>query len=793
MVTSYPAPRTQTELLSENRLHTLYQIIQRMNSVYELPDLLAFILDRALEDTGGRRGYLLLAGEQAADGSTARPGSATRAREPRAEPRPERDEGRGEGQDEARDEALAAGSSQPSLQVKAARGDGVDLPQAEADILGLVSRTVVRDVLQRGEPRVIEDLRQDVRFKSRTSHPSSQLKWQSILAVPLKVTDRLIGLMYIEHPGRNAFANPDLEFLAAFAGQAAAAIERAQQGQRRIQELERLNEVSRSVVRVLDLDQVLIHILREATHMLDVETGSVLLLDAGSDELIFRISVQEGRTIHISQHLKVGQGVAGWVAQHGQPLLVPDVSQDPRWYGEVEDSFATRSILCVPLMIDDHVIGVLQALNKKGPLGFTQRDLALLSTFAISATVAIENARLFAEVRQVDELRTLNQVGSALTASLDVQRVLNIIMEGLTALIHVERVSIFLINQLTGELVLEYSLGGHEDIRLRAPWPGIVGWIALHGVPVIANDVRHDPRFLPDIDAATQFATRSILGTPLMLDERVIGVVEMLNKLDGSFTPRDRDRLVDFSKWAAIALFNARLYQELEEAKERLANAEAVAVIGDMALNLTHELNNRISIVPLTISRIQAKCKAELDNPYLEQKLDVIGRVMEESKTIIRRIREPFEVADERPVSVTDCLAEALNSSPLKPGIKVVERYQPDLPPVIAAREKLVQAFRHIISNALEAMGEQGQLWLSTRRRTDGLVETVISDDGPGILPEIRKDIFKIGISTKKDRGGLGLGLWWTHAYVSRLGGQIKLHSTPDGGTVVSIRLPPAA
>jgi signal transduction histidine kinase len=341
--------------------------------------------------------------------------------------------------------------------------------------------------------------------------------------------------------------------------------------------------------------------------------------------------------------------------------------------------------------------------------------------------------------------------------------------------------------------VLEYSLGGHEDIRLRAPWPGIVGWIALHGVPVIANDVRHDPRFLPDIDAATQFATRSILGAPLKLDERVIGVVEMLNKLDGSFTSRDRDRLVDFSKWAAIALYNARLYQELEEAKERLANAEAVAVIGDMALNLTHELNNRISIVPVTLGRIQAKCEPELDNPYLKQKLGVIGRVVEESKTIIRRIREPFEVAEEGPVSVTDCLAEALMSSSLKPGIKVVERYQPDLPVVTAAREKLVQAFRHIISNALEALGEQGQLWLSTRRRTDGLVETVISDDGPGILPEIRKDIFKIGITTKKDKGGLGLGLWWTHAYVSRLGGQIKLHSTPDGGTVVSIRLPPAA
>ena len=586
MVTGYTPPPTTTEPLSEQRLYSLYQIIQRMNAAHELPDLLAFILDRALQDTGGRRGYLLLAGEPTADGS------------------------------------------EPPLEVKAARDEAGDMPRAEGDILGFVSRTVVRDVLRRGEPRVIEDLRQDVRYTGRTSQPSAQHKWQSILAIPLKVADRLIGLMYIEHPGRNAFPDPDLEFL---------------------------------------------------------------------------------------------------------------------------------------------------------------------SAFSTSATVAIENARLFAAARQADELRALNEVGSALTSSLDVQRVLQIIMQGLTSLIRVERVSVFLINQLTGELVLEYSLGGHEDIRLRAPWPGIVGWIALHGMPVIANDVRHDPRFLPDIDAATHFATRSILGAPLKLDERVIGVVEMLNKLDNSFTPRDRDLLVDFSKWAAIALYNARLYEELEEAKERLANAEAVAVIGDMALNLTHELNNRISIVPLTLGRIQAKCKDELGNPYLQQKLGVIGRVVEESNAIIRRIREPFEMSDEGPVSVTDCLAEALNSSPVKPGIKVVERYQPDLPPVVAARDKLVQALRHTISNALEAMGERGQLWLSTRRRTDGLVEAVISDDGPGIPPEIMKDIFKMGITTKKDKGGLGLGLWWTHAYVSRLGGQIKLHSTPDGGTVVSVRLPPAA
>jgi GAF domain-containing protein len=933
MVIESVSQLAQIDALPQERLHALYQIIQRLNSAYELRDLLAFLLERVLDDTGGQRAYVLLAQE---------------------------------GCDDALDE--------PCLEVKAVAGNSADLTQVEADVLRFVSRSVVRDVLQQGEPRVIEDLRQDSRYQDGSELTSSHYKWRSILAVPLKVADRLIGLMYIEHPGRNAFPGPDLDFLSAFAGQAAVAVDRAQQNQRRIDELERLNEVSHSVVRVLDLDEVLVRILREATQMLQVETGSVLLLESipgpsespslqlqdlsGASELVFRVSVQEGRTVHISHRLKMGQGVAGWVAEHRRPLLVRDVHQDPRWYGEVEAGFSTRSILCVPLQIDDHIIGVLQALNKKGAAGFTERDVTLLSAFATSATVAIENARLFAEARQVRELRALNdlsavlsstlelktvlqtglvkalqvmraeagvvslvdrqtgnlivaashgwrgqaptdgtpvpagkrllgwvantsrtwtstetgpalqatidvlrdekaqamtftplrsggrlvgvlggmsytprsftsdeidllsaiggmfgvalenarlyeearasllqigyfnEVGSGLTASLNLERVLQIVMEGVTSLVGVERVSIFLIDEGTSDLMLEYSVGGHESIRLPAPWSGIVGWIAAHGAPVIANDVRDDPRFLSDIDAATHFDTRSILGAPLKLDGRVIGVIEVLNKLDGQFTERDRNLLVDFSKWAAIALHNARLYQQLNDAKERLSSAEAVAVMGDMALNLAHELNNRVSIIAPTLDHIHSKCRNELTNPYLNNKLQVIRRVAEQSTTILRRIREPFEVADEEAVDVSMCLSQALDSFQTKPDIRIIRRFEADLPPVLASTQKLSQAFCHIIGNALEAMDDKGQLLLSTRRRLDGLVEVIVSDDGPGIPPSIREHLFELKVTTKSNQGGLGLGLWWTRMYIARLGGQVKLHSTPGRGTLVSIRLP---
>jgi GAF domain-containing protein len=909
----------QSNMLPQDRLRALYQIIERMNSVYELPELLAFILDRVLEHTGGWRGYLLL------------------AREPMAV------------------------DDYPRLEVAAVRGKELDAVQDEADVLRFVSGTVVHDVLQQGEPRIIEDLRRDERYRESTGTLSSELKSRSILAIPLKAADRLIGAMYIEHPAYKAFPNPDLEFLSAFAGQAAVAIDRARQSQRRIEELERLSDVSRSVVRVLDVDQVLIRILDEVTHILDVETGSVLLVDEETGELVFHVSVQEGRPVQISQRLKPGQGVAGWVAQHGEPLLVPDVHQEPSWYGEVEEGFITRSVLCVPLKKNGHVIGVLQALNKKGPAGFSDRDLTLFSAFATSATVAIENARLFAEARQARELRGLNEVaaalgsslelgtiletgltkalemvkaeagavsfvdaasgeleiaathgwrrgsvpvgtripagrglsglvaatgealvtgdvnqdprvaigafrdegveamvlvpmraggqvigvlsamsyaprtftteevdvlstiggmfgvavenatlydnvrsnltqlaylnevGGALTSSLDLEQVLQIIMEGVTSLVGVERASIFLIDETTGDLVLEYSFGGGKRIRLPAPWPGIVGWITTQGQPIIANDVRRDLRFLPDIDAITQFDTRSILGAPLLLDDQVIGAIEMLNKQDGPFTKTDSDLLVGFSKWAAIALHNAWLYRELDEAKERLASAEAIAVMSDMALNFTHRLNNRISIARVDATRIQAKCQDELCNPYLAQKVEEIRRVAAESLTIIRRIREPFEMAEVEPVNVSDCLAEALSAFQLKPGVNVVESCQHDVPPVLATREKLVETFCHVVGNALDAIAtdEAGQLRLETRHRPDKLVEVIITDDGPGIPPEVQAHIFEPFFTTKgTEGGGLGLGLWLTRVYVSRLGGQVKLDSTPGRGTTVSIRLP---
>jgi signal transduction histidine kinase len=265
----------------------------------------------------------------------------------------------------------------------------------------------------------------------------------------------------------------------------------------------------------------------------------------------------------------------------------------------------------------------------------------------------------------------------------------------------------------------------------------------------------------------------------------------MLNKTSGPFTENDCEMLVGFSKWAAIALYNARLYRELDDAKERLGAAEAVAVMSDMALNLTHRLNNRISVARVDATRIQAKCKDELRNPYLAEKVEQIRHVTADSLNIIRRIREPFEMADLESVNMATCLTKALNTFQLESGIRVVKNFQPDVPPIMATEEKLVETFCHIIGNALDAMRDNGQLRLWVRHRPDKLVEATVADDGPGIPPEILDHIFEPFFTTKGSEGrGLGLGLWLTRIYISRLGGQVKLDSAPGRGTTVTIRLP---
>src|SRR3989338_346461 len=181
----------------------------------------------------------------------------------------------------------------------------------------------------------------------------------------------------------------------------------------RIQDIDLLLNANRILASTLDIDKLLKLVLELAAQVVQAETGSLLLLDEKTDELVFDVALGEAGKELKTIRLKMGEGIAGWVAKENKPLIVNDPSNDPRWTkkGDQKTKFVTRSILCVPMSYQNKLMGVVQAINRKGERGFSEDDRELLEAFASQTAVAIQNARLFSSVREEKEKVDRKSVG----------------------------------------------------------------------------------------------------------------------------------------------------------------------------------------------------------------------------------------------------------------------------------------------------------------------------------------------------------------------------------------------
>jgi Nif-specific regulatory protein len=166
--------------------------------------------------------------------------------------------------------------------------------------------------------------------------------------------------------------------------------------------IERLKEISTWVSSVLDLDQLLELIIETATSMMQAKGSSLMLLDQKSKKLYFKVATGEKGTEVRKYELDLGQGIAGYVAEKGEPLLIPDVTKDPRWYQRISESigFQTRSIACVPMKVDSEIIGIVEIIDKEDGSRIGPEDMKILTVYADLASKAISNARKIDQVRK---------------------------------------------------------------------------------------------------------------------------------------------------------------------------------------------------------------------------------------------------------------------------------------------------------------------------------------------------------------------------------------------------------
>lgn len=269
-------------------------------------------------------------------------------------------------------------------------------------------------VFKNKKPIIANDVYKDKRFNKSISQ---KLKYEThnILCTPLLVKNMAIGVLEVINKELNShFVDDDLRILNILANNISIVIENARlfdTSLKKINELNTLSEISRNINSILDLDPLLKVVMHNATEVMKAEVSSVLLLDEDEKELIFRIALGEKGEKVKKIKLKVGEGIAGWVAKTGKAIIVNDVKNEPRFNKRVDrkTGFKTRSILCVPLYSKEKMIGVLQVINKHENLPFTKGDEELLHTFACHAAIAIENAKLYENIREEERKRGIYQ------------------------------------------------------------------------------------------------------------------------------------------------------------------------------------------------------------------------------------------------------------------------------------------------------------------------------------------------------------------------------------------------
>jgi sigma-B regulation protein RsbU (phosphoserine phosphatase) len=326
-----------------------------------------------------------------------------------------------------------------------------------------------------------------------------------------------------------------------------------------------LAEIGEEVNASLNLDEVLGHAAALIKRHIDYEMFGVLMLDADGAYLTHRFAI--GYPPGLAENLKVpiGQGITGTAARTGHAVLVSDVSQDPRYINAIE---SVRSELAVPLIFRGKCVGVLDIQSRHLDY-FTKEQQNILSVLANRLAVAIENARLFEQVRtQAETLLVLNEVSREISSILDVEALLRRAAELVKRVIDYQILSIMLYDeeQQVFRHRLDVKHGQRVQGKLRAAASeGIVGAAATTREPVLVPDVTADPRYL-----MANPETRSELAIPMIHKGKVIGVLDLESPQLNYFTEDHVQTLSILAANLAVSLENARLYEQVAKGEARL-------------------------------------------------------------------------------------------------------------------------------------------------------------------------------------------------------------------------------
>jgi len=411
----------------------------------------------------------------------------------------------------------------------------------------------------------------------------------SCLLLPLRWRDAALGVMLLTG-GKEALGRWSMEFLMTVSDQLSVAVRNAQlygevqrelaerkraeaETRQRNEELAALNAIAATVSSSLNLQEVLERALSKVLVAAGVDVGAIYLLDQPAEELV--LAAYRGVPKELADRvrtLKVGESLAGLAIQSGEPVVVDDMTEDPRLTTTLLNGEVIRSFAAIPIKSRAKMQGVMHiASHQYHP--FSPEEVRLYTAIANQIGVAIENAQLYAQSqRQVQRISILEEVARQINATLDVEQILELVLERALQMTSAEAGGIDLLDREQNRLSMLIGRGFPVEVCHARPWPldqGVIGRVVRTGQPALVADVSQDPDY-----TAVLPQTRSLLAVPLVGQGEVMGVIVLESPQTAAFGEDDRQSLMGLAGHAAIALENARLYHNVER---QLAQLSALA------------------------------------------------------------------------------------------------------------------------------------------------------------------------------------------------------------------------
>ncbi|MBW1695336.1 MAG: response regulator [Deltaproteobacteria bacterium] len=409
------------------------------------------------------------------------------------------------------------------------------------------------------------------------------------------------------------------------------------------------------------------------------------------------------------------------------------------------------------------------------------------------------------------------EIISMINSTLNLAEVLSHLMRHANRVTNSVSSTLMILDHETGELVFSVPTGPNSeqltDIRLPTG-KGIAGWVAQHGQYVLVADAKKDPRFYPEIDKLTGLETKSLLCVPLKAKSKLIGVLEVVNKADGStFTQEDALLLSIFASQAAMAIENARLYGELKDKLEeerrmqkKLAETEKFGALGQMASGLAHDFNNILGAimgyVEMALLDIPEKNQASTS---LEQVLAASNRAKDLVRQILAFSRKSEE--EHKPILLSTIIKEVLNllRASIPATIEIVTKIQAENATMMADPTQIHQVLMNLCTNANHSMRDTGGMLEITLSAVElgpddidsypeltpgSYLRLSVKDTGHGMDEQTLKQAFDPYFTTKEKDLGTGLGLAVVRGIVKNHGGAISIQSEPGKGTSIEVLFP---